>query len=293
MLGARGLGIEERVRLAQQMGARYFRPNSVFIKDWNGVCAECEAAQLPGLELILTVRNDGGALQASTPPDDLDAYTQSLGMILDAVRPTLLVVENEENSSLFFSGTPEEYAAVLRAACDAAHARGIPCANGGLVSKLVALLVYDHYLEAGDTARAQAFADRAFAADEQGQLDSPRAQEQIQKGRALLQIYPATGVDYINFHWYIADPMALTEAVGFLSLQTGLPAMTNEIGQHDRSPESVRDLMAAVVQLELPYAVWFSVDAPQAQSLIDPDGTLRDSGLAFQEFMRTQFDSAP
>ena len=293
MLGGSGLGTEERVQLVRQLGARSFRPNSVIVQDWQGVCAECDAARQAGLELILTVRHDGGVLQASTPPDDLDAYAQTLGMILDAVRPTLLVVENEENSSLFFSGTPEEYGAVLRVACDTAHARGIPCANGGLVSKLVALLVYDHYLEAGDTVRAQAFADRAFAADEQGELDSPRAQDQIQKGRALLQIYPASGVDYINFHWYIADPMALTEAVRFLSLETGLPAMTNEIGQHDRSPESVRDLMATVVQLELPYAVWFSIDAPQAQSLIEPDGTPRDSGLAFQEFIRTQFDSAP
>jgi hypothetical protein len=293
MLGGRGLGIEERVQLVRQLGARSFRPNSVFVQDWQGACAECDVARQAGLELILTVRHDGGVLQASTPPDDLDAYAQALGMILDAVRPTVLVVENEENSGLFFSGTPEEYGAVLRTACDTAHARGIPCANGGLVSKLVALLVYDHYLEAGDTAGAQAFADRAFAADEQGELDSPRAQEQIQKGRALLQIYPIAGADYINFHWYIADPTALAEAVRFLSFQTGLPAMTNEIGQHDRSPETVRDLMAAVVQLELPYAVWFSVDAPQAQSLIDPDGTLRDSGLAFQEFIREQFDSPP
>jgi len=290
MLGARGLNPEERVRLVQQLGATYFRPNSVYVQDWQGVCADCDAAQQAGLRLILTVRNNGGAGRASTPPDDLEAYSRTLGMMLDQVRPALLIVENEENSSLFFTGTPEEYGAELKAACSAAHARGIQCANGGLVSKLVALLVYQHYSDAGDTARAQSFAARTFADSDHSRLDSPRVDEQIQKGRALLQVYRDSGADYINFHWYIADPAALAEAADFLSLQTGLPVMTNEIGQHDRSPETVRQLMAAVVQLALPYAVWFSVDGPQAQGLMDPDGTLRDNGLAFQQFIGRQFD---
>ena len=162
-----------------------------------------------------------------------------------------------------------------------------------MVSLLVALLVYDHYVETGDTDHAQSFAARVFSPDEKSQLDSPRSRQQVEKGRALLQVYAASGADYVNFHWYIEDPSALGEAVAFLSLQTGLPPMSNEMGQHDRSPETVRNLMKAVVQLGLPYAVWFSIDAPQAQALINPDGTQRDNGLAFQEFIHEQFDSSP
>ena len=292
MLGAGGLTIEQRIELVQLMGVPYFRPNSVFVQSWKGTCAECDAAQQAGLRLVLTVRNNGGDGQASRPPDDLDAYAHTLGAILDQYRPALLIVENEENSNLFYSGTPEEYGAELKVACDTAHAFGIQCANGGLVSKLVALLVYEHYVDTGDTDHAQSFAARVFAPDEQSQLDSPRTRQQIQRGRALLQVYTASGADYINFHWYITDATALAEAVGFLSLQTGLPSMSNEIGQHDRSPETVRNLMKAVVQLELPYAIWFSIDAPQAQALINSDGTQRDNGLAFQEFIREQFDAS-
>ncbi len=71
--------------------------------------------------------------------------------IVRTLRPALLVVENlvvenEENSSLFYIGSPETYAEQLRAACRAAHQEGVPCTNGGLVSSLVALLVwvFDH-----------------------------------------------------------------------------------------------------------------------------------------------------
>src|SRR3990172_8158623 len=97
-----------------------------------------------------------------------------------------------------------------------AHAHGLQCANGGLVSLLVAMLVYDHYVEIGDSAKAYSFADRAFTPDERGRLNSARAREQVQKGKALLRTYAPSGADYVNFHWYIADPGALAEAVQFL-----------------------------------------------------------------------------
>ncbi len=292
MLGAPGMTVEQRVALAQQLGAVYFRPNSLFVHSWDGNCLECETALQAGLKLVLTVRNDGGSMQPSHPPEDLALYTQTLGTILDKYRPEVLIVENEENSGLFFTGTPEQYGTELRAACDTAHAHGIRCANGGLVSLLVALLVYNHYVEMGETAQAQSFVERAFTPEERSQLDSARAQQQIQKGKALLQSYAAAGADYINFHWYIADPAALAEAVQFLSTETGLPAMTNEIGQHDLSPTTVTDLMSEVVKLQLPYAVWFSIDAPKAQALMNPDGTLRENGAAFQQFIQAHFSQS-
>ena len=101
---------------------------------------------------------------------------------------------------------------------------------------MVALLVYDHYLESGQTRAAQEFAARAFTSEEQKLLNSARAGEQISKGKSLLASYRAAGADYVNFHWYIADPQALEEAVTYLRALTGLPVITNEIGQHTDNP---------------------------------------------------------
>ncbi len=287
MLGAPGMALEQRVLLAKELGVTYFRPNTVRIDAWDGTCEECEAAQQSGLKLILTVSNTGGTGQPSEPPTDLTAYARTLEAILNQYHPEVLVIENEENSSLFYRGSPEQYKAQLQAACAVAHAYGIRCANGGLVSTLVALLVYDAYMENGSLAQAQSFAERAFEPEVRSQLDSPQARKQIQKGKALLQAYSAAGVDYINFHWYISEPTALAEAVQFLRNQSGLPVMTNEIGQQDLSPATVTDLMSEVVRLELPFAVWFSIDAAKARALMNPDGTLRESGLAFQQFIRS------
>lgn len=100
----------------------------------------------------------------------------------------------------------------------------------------MALLVYDHYLENGQPAMAQDFATRAFTPEERRRLNSPQAQEQLRKGKALLSAYRTAGMDYVNFHWYIADTPALEEAVAFLRAQTGLPVITNEVGQTTDDP---------------------------------------------------------
>ncbi|HXF81892.1 MAG TPA: hypothetical protein VNN19_03985 [bacterium] len=40
-----------------------------------------------------------------------------------------------------------------------------------------------------------------------------------------------------------------------------------------------------MAELGLAHAIWFSIDAPQARALINPDGTLRPSGEAFRAFL--------
>ncbi len=275
------------MQIAKTLGAVYFRPASVFLDQWNGTCLECDIALNAGLQLVLTVRNSGPLPTA--PPRDLAAYQRTLSQVLDTYRPVVLAVENEENSALFYTGTPEDYAAELQAACEVAHQKGIPCTNGGLVSALVALLVYDHYRESGQTAKAQDFAARAFTPDLQRQLNSPQAQEQIDKGKALLSAYRTAGADYVNFHWYIADTQALEEAVTFLQAQTGLPVITNEVGQTTDDPGQTSAVMGKIVELGLPIAVWFGLDGPKARGLVNPDGTLRPTGEAFRRFIETHF----
>jgi len=294
MLGAPGMGLERRIAVARMLGVRAIRPNDVRLVDWGGADPEVLAFSRAGFEIVLTVRNaparsarrsSPAHREPASPPKDLAAFQRTVGEILDAHRPALLVVENEENSALFYRGTPEEYGAELRAACWVAHARGIRCTNGGLVSALVALLVYDGYRTAGQAARAEAFAARAFTPAQRQRLGSPQAQEQLAKGKALLGQYRAAGADFLNVHWYISDPQALHETVALLREQVGLPLVTNEIGQHDDNPQTTVALLEAVAALHLRYAVWFSVDAPRARALMNPDGTLRPTGEAFRTFV--------
>ena len=144
------------MEVARELGAAFVRPLAIFVGAWDGRCAPCDGALQAGFQLVLTVRNGNGT-SPSPPVRDLAGYRRTLGEILDRYQPAVLVVENEENSRLFYTGTPEQYGAQLRAACEVAHAREIACANGGLVSSLVALLVYHHYLDMGQREAAEDF----------------------------------------------------------------------------------------------------------------------------------------
>jgi hypothetical protein len=292
MLPSRLVRLPQGMEIAKTLGAVYYRPSAVFLDEWSGTCPECDIALKAGLKLVLTVRNNGRG-GATSPPRDLVAYQRTLSQVLEKYKPAVLVVENEENSALFYTGTPEEYARELKAACEVARAKGIPCTNGGLVSTLVALLVYHHYLESGQMLAAQDFAARVFTREEQKLLNAPKAQEQIRKGKALLASYRAAGADYVNFHWYIADTKALEEAVAYLKAQTGLPVMTNEMGQHNDDPNQTTAVMSKVAELGLPIAVWFSVDAAKARALVNPDGSLRPTGEAFKHFIESSFRPSP
>ena len=138
--------------IAKKFGAAYYRTSvAVFLDQWSGVCNECDEALSQNLQLILTIRNNGGGGKPATPPTDYETFRNSVSQIVSKYKPAVLVIENEENSeALFYTGTPEQYNHELKVACEVAHQSGIKCANGGIVSSLAVLLVANHYLEQGD-----------------------------------------------------------------------------------------------------------------------------------------------
>jgi acetyl esterase/lipase len=302
LLGADDIDDAYRIKLIQALGAAYFRPWYVTVEGWDGTCYDlgCELGPAAGLKLILTIRNNVGQAPpfATTPTQDGVAYRSNVADIVARTRPEVLVVENEEDSPQFWAGTPEQYAAQLQAACQVAHEADIACANGGLSSKTTALLVWADYLERQQITEACNFVQRAsadlppdlcrFSAIEHL---SPDDQVRVATGRKLLALYQSSGQDYLNFHWYIPDKAALSEAVNYLKRATNLPVMSNEIGQYDQAPEAVQKLLAAAIELQLPYAVWFSYDRTPSQSLQQADGALRLNGQAFREFMQAHFQS--
>lgn len=296
MLGGASLSTAERAALARDLGVDVVRPWDVDLLDVDRSIKDVLAFESAGFDIVMTVRNGGRGgppPTPATPPSDIEAYKNALAGVLDRCAPDLLVVENEENSSLFYSGTPADYAVELEAACEVAHARGIDCTNGGMVSGLVAALVWDDYVARGQQSQAEDFLARAATDEQKRAMETPegrqRAQDQILKGRELLAAYRSAGIDYVNFHWYVADTEALGEAVAFLRRATGLEPLTNEIGQHNTSPQTVRALLEKVRELRLPYAVWYSLDrglgAEGSKALQEDDGTLRPTGVAFRESM--------
>jgi len=70
---------------------------------------------------------------------------------------------------------------------------------------------------------------------------------------------------------------------------SGLPVISNEMGQHDTDPDAVTRMMDKVIELKVPIAVWFSSDGRLAKALVDPDGQLRPNGEAFREVIRRVF----
>lgn len=289
-----------KTQTANALGAIYYRPISLFLDKWTGTCAECDTAVGGGLKLVLTIRNNNGGQQnPTTPPTDWNKYKSTLSQIVNKYKPAVLIIENEENSAaLFYNGTAQQYLEELKAGCEVAHQKQIKCANGGLVSSLVALLVADSYKQAGDINKANEYLARTLGGKSQDTstiLTSSKAQEQIAKGKALLAGQKVAGADFSNFHWYIRDTGALGEAVSYLRSASGLPVMTNEVGQQGNAdPNQVTGVMQKIVDLGLPYAVWFSMDTNPpngARALNETNGTLRSNGLAYKQFIKIQLQT--
>lgn len=284
------------IALAKQLGVQYIRPIDIMLNDWHGKTEDTDAVSNTELKIILTVRNSGRStppIRPGSPPTDLHAYQKAVAGVLDAYRPTVLVVEHEENSGLYYMGTVKQYGAQLKAACEVAHAKGVKCTNGGMASSLVASMVWNHYRETGNLARAADFLKRSSTGEQQRFLRSPQGAQHIgealTRGKALLMEYKNAGMDYVNFHWSIIDAGALGESVQFLQNQTGLQPISNEIGLNTTDGDTISSVMAKVVDLKLPYAIWLSQDRPQVKALQETDGTLRSSGTAFKHFINGHF----
>jgi hypothetical protein len=286
--------VQDRIRLAQELGARYFRSWPALVPDWESTCSEeCGPVHDAGLKFVLSIRNSADERRPAGAVANIDSFKKSVGEILDQYKPALAVVENEENTTTYFTGTPQDYMTELKAVCEVAHSRHIPCTNGGLLMASVTWLVYFHYLDSGQTSQAQSFRTKGLESFQQQRLATPTGEQMgrqvVDRTMQFLKLYKAAGADYMNIHWYGSDPDALRQAVGYMKELTGLPVITNEIGQRNLEPAVTTGLMNMVVQLKLPIAVWFSSDATLAKALNEQDGSLRPTGEAFRAFTQQHY----
>lgn len=290
-----------KMQIARDLGVKYYRPLAVILDNNPLSCSECQAAMDQGFKLVLTIRANGGGGIPTVPPTNWDTFRDTLSQVLDKYRPEILVIENEENSGTFYTGTAPEYLAELKAGCEVAHSKNIKCTNGGLVSKLVVVLVSESYQP--DANRADDYLRRALTPEDyttiRESIGSSLWLSQIQIGQELLAGYKANGADFVNFHWHQENAETIPEAVTYLATASqGLPVINNEISPQKKTVrDQVTSFMGKTLELNLPYVIWYSNDADGIggpdTALTDKDGSMKDSGKAFQQFINEHFSSVP
>jgi hypothetical protein len=295
IIKSQSLSEEKFKKVIEDLHTGWYRPAPIFLNRWNGFDSdqEIETVKEMGLSVALTVRNNGGPYESTTPPANREEFKRTLTEVLHIIKPSILIVENEENNRIFYKGTVGEYGGELKTSVEVAHSKNIPCTNGGLTSKTVTLLVYQHYIDKGRTDKAKSFAKRAF--NERLLWQSENKPEElmaeIEKGREFLRIYKESHIDYVNFHWYVSDPSSLEEAVTYMKKETGLPVIVNEIGllKEEEKPEKIKGLLKKIIDMKVPLAVWYSIDGPHSSSLFNSDGKLRENGKVFKTFIIKTF----
>jgi hypothetical protein len=258
-------------------------------------------AQAQGFEVMLTTTN--GAFPAG-PPADVPAYQAKLGQALVDHPTPVVAIENEPTADKFYSGTPEQYLGELAAAIPVAHARGTKISDGGLVSAGVQLATWedlwlhqgcaaaDHYAAIAFPASrigGQVISDVPSCADPNRPIlgSNPKALQVLNDTNTLIAGFRSLPVDYVNFHWYQSTPEAMQATVEFLRRATGKQVVTNEIGQFDTSPDTLRGLLDMAAKLHIPWVTWFASDGSGgAMGLFNPDNSIRSNGLAFRDFVQ-------
>jgi hypothetical protein len=282
-----------RARIAHDLGAHYYRSYPVLLPEWDGECLDdCEPVTQNGLVYFLTIRNTSNIRIAATPVQDLEAFKDEVARIIQVFKPAIIAVENEEDAG-FFDGPADQYLAELQAACQVAHSKGIPCTNGGITSSGSTYLEYQHLVQEGKQDEARDYAQRAFNQGQLQRMTQPGFSEGVggvvQRLDQFVLHYKEAGADYINFHFYGQDPDALRDTARHMEEITGLPALSNEFGANTEDGQVVRQLMQAAQDLGLDAVVWYSNDVRTARSLVNQDGSPRDSGQAFMEYVHQHF----
>lgn len=241
-----------------------------------------------GFKVVLNVNNNSAANKSQAPfVTDTADYKKRLQNQLSLMsrKPVLLVIENEENNQRFHGGPAQDYINQLQAAATVAHVNGIPVTNGGITFPAVLYLVYLDYLSQGKKVEAADLQQRSSVSFSSKWLANRK--DFLQQ---LIAGYAKSDIDYINFHWYgkNGDTKSLEEVINYLQRVTGKPAISNEIGQQDNSPQTVKAILQTCRRLNLRYAIWYSGDGERntdekAVGLQNNDGSLRESGDTFKE----------
>jgi hypothetical protein len=281
------------------LNVSYYRPpQSIAMSTWNGNCADCDWALQNKKKIFPTISNS--STLPSTPISDPASFQKNLGAFLDKYHPEIIAIENEEDSPANFSGSPKDYSAEIKLACSVAHARHVLCTNGGFSSETIGLLEFSSLLSPSTQGDACKFALQTFPPLESNilcnttsvqQLTSSQIQA-IVKGQQLLALYKQSSLDLFNFHWYFTDANSLKQTSEFSKIASGLPLVSNEVGQKFLVPYAVEPLMQVFLNEHFRYSIWNAQDTNSSFGMIETDGSLRANGSEFRTITNSRFSSS-
>ncbi len=305
-------GINKKLSVAKELGVPYVRSTITLSGTPN--LGEFNSLESNGFKVLLNVtygkQMENGVTQKRAVPgaNEMNAYRNALSNALSTIKPEVVVIENEEANMNYYEVDPDKYLVQLKNAIDVVHGKGLKVTNGGITCRILTLLVYQDYRNRGMNQEAQDFASRCMPDDLKRDLPAMQYHKalanQVEISRKLVEGYKNLPMDYVNFHWYepvaertqnnspqniqSVDMKAFKEAVDYLRRVTGKEVMTNEIGQLNQSSQIVQQMMQAVLEVKLPYAIWYSGDGGEGKAVAvnNGDGTLRPYGTAFRDFIK-------
>ncbi|MGE5109464.1 MAG: hypothetical protein ACM3JB_01310 [Acidobacteriaceae bacterium] len=296
---------QDRVEIAKQLGANWYRPAPVFLQG-DARCEDCEAARSAGLKIILVVRNTSEGKSTAAMPD-VDGVKNKLRTLLEREKPAMLVVEDEPEALKNFSGTPDDYRAELVAACEVSHALNIPCANGGLSSEDTGNLVIDQRFASDQidgvkfgitTELTRIHTSSRFNIlgkglgsnnDEETQLIKgtqeylAKHKDEIDRTRKFLSAINEARPDRLNFHWHEVQPDNVPKILDTLHELSQLDLMCDEMGQTEQRAFDVGEKLKHALDNYVWPTIWLGTDGKDGIiGLVDKDGKLRPSATSFQ-----------
>jgi hypothetical protein len=211
-------------------------------------------------------------------------------------------LENEENNSgyrVLDSNSASYYITQLSQVIPLAHTRGIKVSNGGVTGHTMKYVVYNWLIGQGRTDDANLILNNEFTTGQKNAIIAntytTTYADQIAIVNSVLSNGASIGLDYFNYHWYFGSgssqpivPLvdtALLAKEAFEAL-SGLPVVSNEIGQHNAVIAHPTDVLKSFTKANIKYLIWTDGDSNNGMgALHNSDGTLRLNGENFADFM--------
>ncbi len=303
------LTTDSKISVLEKLNVQYTR-TSLVMSNWDGYWDEFERFDAGGYKVFANIcYGKATALLPSPYTKDTISYKKTLSDILDTYSPAMVIIENEETDVTKHSGSMKEYINELTAAIGVVHQHGLKGTNGGLSIRPLTYLVYRYYYNKGEYDKADDFAQRCiperFIYNISHPGTNPVLEDKLTSWDSLITAYKTIPIDYVNAHIYEpikyrgernatalskniteATPGALQEICDYLTATIGKKIISTEMGQLNKQPNLVVSMLDTSSAAGLKYLIWYSGDGGpnSAVALHNPDGTLRNNGVAFRNY---------
>lgn len=256
-----------------------------------------------GKKVLLTLNFATPVNNANIPfPTDTAAWRHNISTFLDGnsqVNVDGYNIINEANSNKYWWGYASTYLPLFHIGLNELVKRGYWGSDGGLTGIHFYYKVWEDYINRGYPDSAEDFRIRAglpTASVLNTWRTDPAHDSTIRFLDTIIANYAATSSDsmkYITVHFYepLADttatsinPLTFEQCVWYAQRATGKPAITNEYGLQNMSPNVLVQMTQTCTNLKLAYAIGYS--ANQNYTWVNySDGSLNAVGIAYKNYI--------